>query len=108
MVPFSGAASGENDFITLENNKLALKIALKGGRVYSARLKELQNFRSQPLILFNGDSTVFGFNFFTVDNKPVQTNNLYFKPLAEERSFIVSSQPQSVKLRLNADSGQIY
>jgi YidC/Oxa1 family membrane protein insertase len=36
---FSGAASGENDFITLENNKVALKISLKGGRVYSARLK---------------------------------------------------------------------
>jgi YidC/Oxa1 family membrane protein insertase len=103
---FSGSASGENDFITLENNKLELKIALKGGRVYSARLKDYRTYDSLPLILFNGDSTVFGFNFFTVDNKAVQTNNLYFKPLSTERSFVVSSQPQSVKLRLNADSGR--
>ena len=104
--PFSGANTGSNDFITLENNKLALKIALKGGKVYSARLKDYKTFDLKPLVLFNGDSTVFGFNFFTVDNKPIQTNNLYFKPLTEERSFLVSSQPQSVKLRLNADSGR--
>jgi YidC/Oxa1 family membrane protein insertase len=104
--PFSNAAAGNNDFITLENNKLALKIALKGGRVYSARLKDYKTFDSRPLVLFNGDSTVFGFNFFTVDNKPIQTNNLYFKPLTEERTFVVSSQPQSIRLRLNADSGR--
>ena len=104
--PFSGATTGSNDFITLENNKLALKIALKGGKVYSARLKDYKTFDLKPLVLFNGDSTVFGFNFFTVDNKPIQTNNLYFKPLTEERNFLVSSQPQSVKLRLNADSGR--
>jgi YidC/Oxa1 family membrane protein insertase len=104
--PFSGAAAGNNDFITLENNKLSLKIALKGGRAYSARLKDYKTFDLKPLILFSGDSTVFGFNFFTVDNKPIQTNSLYFKPLTEERSYVVSSKPQSVKLRLSADSGR--
>ena len=103
---FSGAVTGENDFITLENNKLELKIALKGGRVYSARLKDYRTYDSLPLILFNGDSTVFGFNFFTIDNKAVQTNNLYFKPLTTEKSFVVSSQPQSVRLRLNVDTGK--
>ena len=59
------AATGENEFITLENNKVELKISLKGGRVYSARLKDYKTFDSNPLILFSGDSTVFGFNFFT-------------------------------------------
>ena len=94
--------SGENEFITLENNKVELKISLKGGRVYSARLKDYRTYDSLPLILFSGDSTVFGFNFFTADNKAVQTKNLYFKPVSEEKSFIVSSQPQSVSLRLMA------
>ena len=104
--PFGDMVKGENEFITLENNKLELKIALKGGRVYSARIKNYRTYDSLPLILFKGDSTVFGFNFFTVDNKPVQTNNLYFRPLTDERSFVVSSQPQSVRLRLNADTGR--
>ncbi len=103
---FSSSAKGENDFITLENNKVELKISLKGGRVYSARLKDYKTYDSKPLILFSGDSTEFGFNFFTVDNKAIKTNDLYFKPLSAERSYVVTNQPQSVSLRLNADSGR--
>ena len=56
---FASSASGENEFITLENNKVELKIALKGGRVYSARLKDYRTHDSLPLILFSGDSTVY-------------------------------------------------
>jgi YidC/Oxa1 family membrane protein insertase len=103
---FAGAAKGEDGFITLENNKVELKISLKGGRVYSARMKDYRTYDSLPLILFSGDSTVFGFNFFTADNKAVQTNNLYFKPISEERSFIAKSQKESVILRLMAGENQ--
>ena len=103
---FAQAATGENEFITLENNKVELKIALKGGKVYSARLKDYRTFDSLPLILFSGDSTVFGFNFFTADNKAVQTNKLYFKAVSDQKSYVVSSQPQSVVLRLMADAGK--
>ena len=99
---FAGSAKGEDGFITLENNKLELKISLKGGRVYSARLKDYRTYDSLPLILFSGDSTVFGFNFFTSDNKAVQTNNLYFEPVSEKKSYNVTSQPESVILRLMA------
>lgn len=99
---FSKAAVGENQFITLENNKVELKISLKGGKVYSARLKDYKTFDGQPLILFSGDSTVFGFNFFTADNKAVQTNNLYFTPVSDQKSITVGSVPQSVSLRLMA------
>ncbi len=99
---FAGSAKGDNGFITLENNKVELKISLKGGRVYSARLKDYRTYDSLPLILFSGDSTVFGFNFFTADNKAVQTNNLYFKPVSDKRSYVVSSHADSVILRLMA------
>lgn len=99
---FAQAAIGENDFITLENNLLELKISLKGGRVYSARLKKYKTFDGKPLILFSGDSTVFGLNFFTSDNKAVQTDNLYFKPLTDQKVYVVSSRPESVVLRLSA------
>jgi YidC/Oxa1 family membrane protein insertase len=99
---FAQTAIGENDFITLENNKIELKISFKGGRVYSARLKDYKTFDARPLILFSGDSTVFGFNFFTNDNKAVQTNNLFFKPVSDTKSYKVGSQPESVVLRLFA------
>ncbi|MBN2862450.1 MAG: hypothetical protein JXN62_04760, partial [Bacteroidales bacterium] len=58
---FAGAANKEDGLITLENNLIELKISLKGGKVYSARLKEFVTHDGQPLILFSGDSTVFGF-----------------------------------------------
>jgi len=99
---FAGSAEGKNEFITLENNKLALKISLKGGRVYSARLKDYVTHDSLPLVLFSGDSTVFGFNFFTSDNKPVQTNELYFTPVTDSREYVVTTQPVSLTLRLMA------
>jgi YidC/Oxa1 family membrane protein insertase len=99
---FGASINGDTGLITLENNKIELKISPKGGRVYSARLKEYRTFDSLPLILFSGDSTIFGFNFYTTDNKAVQTNNLYFKPVSENRLFEVTTQPQSVQLRLIA------
>ncbi len=99
---FGGALKGENDFITLENNKVELKISLKGGRVYSALVKNYVTYDTLPLILFSGDSTVFGFNFFTVDNRVVQTNNLYFKPVSDEKTIVVKDQPLSTTLRLYA------
>lgn len=84
---FSNAAQGQEDYITLENSKVELKIALKGGKVYSARLKDYKTWDGKPLILFSGDSTIFGFNFFTTDNKAIQTNNLYFTPLTQEKEY---------------------
>ncbi len=99
---FTHTATGENDFITLENDKVELNISLKGGRVYSARLKEYVTYDSRPLVLFSGDSTIFGFNFFTGDNRAIQTNNLFFTPESDIKSFDASSQPMSVILRLKA------
>ncbi len=100
--PFADAVKGEDNLITIENDRVELKISLKGGRVYSARLKDYKTFEALPLILFSGDSTVFGFNFFTIDNKAVQTNNLYFTPASAEREIVVTSQPESIILRLKA------
>ena len=101
---FSSSAKGENDYIKLENNRIELKIALKGGRVYSARVKDYVTHDSLPLILFSGDSTVFGFNFYTIDNRAIQTNNLFFRPVTGTKEFMVTSEPQSVVLRLEADN----
>ena len=99
---FGGSVTGDTGMIVLENNKIELKISPRGGRVFSARLKDYRTHDSLPLILFSGDSTRFGFNFYTVDNKAVQTNDLFFKPVTGARSVIVSSEPQSVILRLIA------
>jgi len=99
---FGASVSGDTALITLENNKIELKISPRGGRVFSARIKDFRTHDSLPLILFSGDSTVFGFNFYTTDNKAVQTSDLYFTPVSESRSVSVTSDPGSVVLRLMA------
>ncbi|HEX2970100.1 MAG TPA: membrane protein insertase YidC [Bacteroidales bacterium] len=99
---FAKAAEGQEDFITLENSKVEIKISLKGGKVYSARLKDYKSWDGKPLMLFSGDSTVFGFNFFTTDNKLIQTNNLFFTPVTDKHNIVVSSVPGKVMLRLYA------
>jgi len=103
---FGASASGTDEFITLENNKIELKIATRGGRVYSARVKEYVTHDSLPLILFSGDSTIFGFNFYTADNKAVQTNDLYFTPVGGENHVTVTDAARSVALRLHEGEGK--
>ncbi|HPA86754.1 MAG TPA: membrane protein insertase YidC [Bacteroidales bacterium] len=103
---FGGSAKGDDELITLENNRIEMKISQKGGRVFSVKVKDYTTHDSQPLILFSGDSTVFGFNFYTSDNKAVVTNDLYFEPVSEEKHINVSTEPRSVVLRLKANDEQ--
>ncbi len=97
---FSSSAQGQLDFITIENDLVKLKISNKGGRIYSAELKTFHTYDTMPLILFDGDSTVFGFQFFTFDNHAIKTNDLYFTPLTNNRHIVVNDKPVSVTMRL--------
>ncbi len=103
---FGQAAGVETEMITLENKLLKLDISTLGGRIYTAQLKKYTTYDSLPLILFNGDSTIFGFEFFTRENRPVGTSNLYFEPLGSERHLDASESPKSVALRLVSEPGK--
>jgi YidC/Oxa1 family membrane protein insertase len=102
---FSGRVSGEDKFYTIENDKLKLTISAKGGRIYSALLKDYKTHDSLPIVLFNGDSTIFGYNFFTPDNKAIRTNDLYFEAENAEGAIVVTDTQKSLKMRLIADNG---
>lgn len=99
---FGASTTGDTNLITLENSKIKMLISPKGGRIYSVTVKDYQTYNSLPLVLFSGDSTAFGFNFFTADNKAVQTNNLFFKPVSENKRYVAEKQTESVILRLPA------
>ncbi len=102
---FSKAVEGNQKFITLENNKLKIKFSTLGGRPYSVQLKEYQTFDSLPLILFDGDSTVFGLNFFS-QNKSISTNNLYFEAISTDSTLNADKKSQHLTMHLNAGDGQ--
>ncbi|NJM16009.1 MAG: hypothetical protein HC896_12125 [Bacteroidales bacterium] len=49
---FAHAATGNKEFVTLQNELVDLTISNKGAKVYAARLKKYQTYDSLPLMLF--------------------------------------------------------
>ena len=60
---FAASAVGVAEEVVLENEVLKLTFSTKGGRPYTANLKEYQTHDTLPLNLFDGDSTIFALNF---------------------------------------------
>ena len=90
---FATAATGTEEFQTIENDKLKITVSNKGGRITSVILKEYQTFDSLALDLFDADSSRFNLQFTTGHN--INTANLYFQ--AEQSSNTLS-------MKLKADN----
>ncbi len=86
---FAQAASGEEKFITLENNLMKVKVSTKGGKIYSVELKNYQTYDTLPLILFNGPENLFGLNFFS-QNRSIRTDDLFFTPSTSQELISVA------------------
>lgn len=97
---FGAASVGEDGFITIENELLAIRIAKKGGRPYSVQLKKYQTYDSLPLLLFDGDANRFSLEFFA-QNRRISTQDLYFEPLAQDFS-ISGKDTKSLTMRVAA------
>jgi len=93
----------ENEFIVMENEAVRLTFATLGGRPYSAELKQYMTHDTLPLILFDGDSTIFGLQFFTLDNHPIETNRLFFTPQSDAKYLLADNEP--VRLTMRYDAG---
>ena len=84
---FAAAAQGEEQFVTLQNNKVRLTLSTRGGVVKHAELLEYHASGDSinPLSLFRGDESAFGFTLITANNRILQTGNLFFTPIASEQ-----------------------
>jgi len=98
---FSNTVVGENQFIIMENEVMKVRFSTKGGRPYSVELKNYKRYDGTPLILFDGDSTIFGFKFFAL-NRSIATNNLFFEPQTESSHIQVKGDSTILVMRLNA------
>lgn len=104
------STAGPERFYTLETDKIRLRVSSKGGRIWSAQLKEFRTFDSMPLMLFEGDSNRFAFEFNTQNLRTVNTGELNFVPTGANETVKVSGK-DSVKFALRcypsaADSGR--
>lgn len=98
---FADASNGEEKFFYLENKKVRIKFSTKGGRPYSAELKNYKTFEGQPVLLFDGDSTHFSLQFFT-QNKPIATQGLFFQPQTQEVEQNAETGSRTLVMRLPA------
>lgn len=102
---FSARATGEEEYYTIENDLVVMKVSARGGKPYSVLLKNYNTHDGRPVVLFDGDSTVFGFNFFTIDNKAIRTDELYFTPVDYTGPAMATGGPASLTMRLEAEGG---
>jgi YidC/Oxa1 family membrane protein insertase len=86
---FSVSATGNEEFITLENNLMKLTVSTKGGRVYSVELKNYKRYDKSNLFLIEGGKSEHNLNFFA-QNRNIKTDELFFKPLTVGSSVVVN------------------
>ncbi len=108
---FGNAAMQDEKFYILENDVIKLKIFNRGGRVYSVELKDYVTYDTLPLILFDSDSSIFGFDFIN-NTRSINSNDLYFNPYWNENrwegqdSILISGdETVSFSMRLYPDLG---
>ena len=83
--PFAPAAIGEEGTITIENEKVRLAIALRGGRIAKAELKEYKAYGDSVnnLCLFQGEESNLSFTLITNNSRILSTENLYFTAVGQ-------------------------
>ncbi len=101
---FSVAATGEEKFYILENELVKLRISNKGGRVYSAQLKNFQTHDSLPLVLFDGQESKLGFTVVTNNNRVVNTSDLYFEPVQPVKKDAKGNQVLTLRLKTTGEA----
>jgi len=86
---FASFSTGEENFVVLENEKIKVKLTTKGGRIYSVELKEYKTHDQKPLILFDGKDSKTNFTFITANNRIVNSDELYFKPIKANKGNLI-------------------
>lgn len=101
---FGAALVGTNEFITLENKDIRVKVSAKGGRISSIELKNFKTSDKKALVLFDGDQNHFGLNL-NAGGKNIHTNNLFFKPSANALK-VNGADSSSLTMRLDYGDNQ--
>ncbi|WP_281297194.1 membrane protein insertase YidC [Flavobacterium limnophilum] len=95
--------SAKNDFTTIENEVVKLKIANKGGYIVEATLKNFEKFKKgsgQLVELIKDNNTNLNVQLHTSDNRTLNTKDLYFEPTLTK---VGEDQILSMKLKAGAN-----
>ncbi len=94
--------NGSEQFITLKNSNIAIRISTLGARICSATLSDYKDQEGNPITLFNEQDTIvtgkgrrsetIGNTMnFTIDGKEhnINTDELYFEPIEQSDSSVI-------------------
>lgn len=101
------ALHGEEQFVTLANNNLSVRISTLGGRICSATIANYKDQQGNPVTLFNeqdnigvrnarrSDDKLYNQFYFTIDGKEenIDTRKLYFTPVKATENSVVMRLP---------------
>ena len=89
--PFAVAAQGEEEYVVLDNGKVRLTISTLGGVIKRAELPEYKASGDSinPLRLFGEGESKLDFTLRTINDRILQTANLYFTPVAVDSNRVV-------------------
>lgn len=92
--------SATENTTVLENELVKLTISNKGGQIVEAQLKKFRAHDSLPLYLIKDNNALFSLNFTTVDNRVLNSKDLFFEPSFTKGT---DSQILSMKLKISED-----
>ncbi|MDR0891562.1 MAG: membrane protein insertase YidC [Mediterranea sp.] len=93
---FFAATHGTEEKVSISNNVETVVLTTKGGRPYSATLKDyLDKDKKAPIVLFDDKDAALNFNFYNKEGA-MQTKDYYFEA--------VNKSDSSVTMRLHADA----
>lgn len=111
---FANAKEGKKKYITLENNKVIIRLSNKGGRIVDVRLKEYESWQDyhdtpdavEPMKMFEEETSIQSLRLIHNEN-PIQTKDLFFETNASE-NVVVDTETKEVVFRLKTDQEGKY
>lgn len=96
--------SAKNDFTTIENDVLSLKIANKGGYIVDATVKGIEQFErdsKKEVQIIKENNANLNLTLNTKDNRVLNTKDMFFQP-----SLTKEGENQVLTMRLKAGENQ--
>ena len=105
--PFAPAAKGEEAIITLENEKVRIGVAQRGGRIAKVELKEYKAYGDSvnDLCLFQGEESSLNFTLITNNSRILSTENMYFTAASQTTD---NEGNTTLVMRLNTNIEDCY
>ena len=75
--PFAQFADGEEETVTVENERFILTFSNKGGRIQKVELKNYKDYNDEEVVLFDEETASLGYEFHFEDAL-INTDNLFF------------------------------